>query len=221
MRAISWLRLLDGQAGDPLELLQLLLGRGLRLLLHGLQVGLAVGKALVAAFELRELAVDLLFFGKDALLGLDDLPALFLQFLLDFGPKLHGLLARPDLRLATDRLGGALDFFAVSEVLRGRCVGTARGQHARSHVDADSQACPDPGDQEADENHHSSLLRGHARRNGFVDRWSRPGRLTPTYSRRVLRVSGPLVMELGFVEDWWSQFPIRRKTVPCRLFCLW
>jgi len=194
------LRFFDGQAGDALELLQLLLGRGFRLLLHGLEVGLPVGEPLFAPLELRQLAVDLLFLRKDALLDLDDLAALPLELALDLGTELQRLLARLDLRLTADRFGAPLRFLAEAKILCRRRIGSTRRQQTRSHVDADSQARPDPDDQEADGNHHSSLLRSQARRNGFVDRWLRPGRLTPAYSRRFLRVSGPMVMELGFVK---------------------
>jgi hypothetical protein len=167
------LRLLDGEAGDPLELLDLLLPRGLGLLLHRLEVRFPVGEALLAALELRQLAVDLLFPGEHALLDLDDLAPLLPQLVLDFGAELERLLARFHLGLAADRLGASLRLLAQAAVVCRRRTGAAGRQQARSHVDADSQASPDPGDQEADENHHSSLLRGQARRNGFVDRWSR------------------------------------------------
>ena len=175
------LRLLDGEAGDPLELLHLLLSRGLGLILHRLQVRLPVGEPLLAALELRQLAVDLHFLCEHALLDLDDLGPLFPQLVLDLRTELERLLARFHLRLAADRLGASLGLLAEAEVLGRRRAGAARGQQPRSHEDADSQACPDPGDQEADENHHSSLLRSRARRNGFVDRRSRTGRPTPAY----------------------------------------
>jgi hypothetical protein len=120
---------------------------------------LAVGETLLAALELGQLPVDLLFFRQDPLLDLDDLAALPLELALDVGTQLERLLAGLDLSLAADRFRAALGLLAEPEVLGRRRARPPGREHAGSDVDADSQTHPDPDDQEADENHHSSLLR--------------------------------------------------------------
>src|SRR5205823_4910622 len=61
-------RLADRQPRDPLQLSALRVARLFQLLLELFQVHLAVGDALLAARELRQLAVDLVLFLEDALL---------------------------------------------------------------------------------------------------------------------------------------------------------
>ena len=80
------LRLVDGHAGDALELGELVLAGLLLLLLQLTEMRLAVGEALLAPRELRQLAVDFLLFGEHALLDLDDAGAVLHDLLVDLGP---------------------------------------------------------------------------------------------------------------------------------------
>ena len=144
------LRLLDGEAGDALELAELVVLGRLRLLLELLEMALAVEEALLAPLELGQLAVDLLFLRDHPLLDLGDLGALVLELLLDVGAELERLLARLDLRLAPDRLGGPDGVGGGALALRLGRGGTARKEHARPDETADDQPDHDPEDQEAD-----------------------------------------------------------------------
>jgi len=47
------------------------------------------------------------------------------------------------------------------------------------------------------------------------------GRLTPAYSRRILRVSGPLVIELGFKRSWVADFRFGEKPFRAGFLCVW
>ena len=78
--------------------------RLLQLLLQLLEVDLAVGDALLAPRELRELAVDVVLLLQDALLDLDDVVAPAAELGLELGAELDRLLPRLDLRLAPRRV---------------------------------------------------------------------------------------------------------------------
>ena len=78
------------------------------LLLQLAEVDLAVGDALLAAGQLGQLPVDVVFLRDHALLDLHDLVAPLAQLRLELGAELDRLLARLDPRLAPRRLGVAL-----------------------------------------------------------------------------------------------------------------
>jgi hypothetical protein len=149
------LRLLDGEARDPLQLLQLVVLGLLGLLLELLEVRLPVQEPLLAPLELGELAVDLLLFGDDALFDLGDLCALALQLLLDVCPELERLLACLDLGFAADGVRGP-------RRVRGRTLRLGRGggdaprdEHSRPDETAREQAEGDPQNQEDDGSSHA------------------------------------------------------------------
>ena len=98
------LRLDDGEARDPLELLHGLVLRGLQLLLELAHVRLAVREPLLAARDLLVAPRDLLLRGLRALVDLRDLGAAVGDLLLDLRAQPDGLLACLDLPLAPDRL---------------------------------------------------------------------------------------------------------------------
>jgi hypothetical protein len=178
------LRLLHGQPGDALQLLELVVLGRLGLLLELLQVRLPVQDPLLAPLDLGELAVDLLLLGDHPLLDLG------LQLLLDVGAELERLLARLDLGLTADRVG------------RPRRVGGRplrlgdRGRHAPRHQDArpdetaHQQTHGDPEDQEEDGSSHCWLLRCRARRNGGFGE-SAPRRRASERTRSPLECSLP------------------------------
>jgi hypothetical protein len=178
------LGLLHRHAGDTLELLELGLLRLLHLVLQLLQVRLPVEETLLPPLELGQLAVDLLFLRDDALLDLDDLPALVPELLLDVGSELERLLARLDLGLAAHRLRRPLGLgeeplpvaLGRREPMREEKAGAEEGAEAKAHQD--------PQDQEADGNPHCSLLRGQARRNGPSKNRVRAAREAPRQRAR-------------------------------------
>src|SRR5438093_13163101 len=67
-------------------------------------MSLAVGQPLLPSRHLRQLPVDLLLLGEDALLDLDDPRPVLRDLLVDVGAELDGLLARRDLGLAPQRV---------------------------------------------------------------------------------------------------------------------
>jgi hypothetical protein len=144
------LRLVDGHARDPLELVELRVARFLELLLELLRVHLAVGDALLTARELRELAVDVLLLADDTLLELQHLGAPVGHLLLDLRPEADRLLARLDLGLPPQRVG--LAFGLGDEELpgaaRGCEAGTCEGvQGEKGKAGAGSEADQYPDDQ--------------------------------------------------------------------------
>ena len=102
------LRLRDGEPRDLLELRERFVLRRLQLVLELLDVRLPVGEALVAAFDLRRPAGQLVLGGRDPFLGACSFAAPLLHLILDLTSKLDRHLARLDLRLAANRLGFAL-----------------------------------------------------------------------------------------------------------------
>ena len=98
------LRVLQGHAGNPLELFLLRHLFLLELLLKLTEMGLPVGDPLVLPLEVDELPLDLLFLAEHALLDLQDGATPVGELGVDLAPELDGLLARLDLRLATDGL---------------------------------------------------------------------------------------------------------------------
>src|SRR5207247_2145752 len=81
------LRLVHRHPGDALQLGELDIARRLLLLLELTEVLLPVGKPLFSACELGELTVDLLLLRKDALLDLDDPPAMLRDLRLGLRPQ--------------------------------------------------------------------------------------------------------------------------------------
>ena len=135
------LRLVDRHARDPLELGELLLACFLVLFLELAEMRLPIGEALLAARELGELSVDLLFLREDALLDLDDPAAVLRDFLVDLGAQLHRFLADGDLRLAPERLRFAL---GVVDQLLPLLLGGAESRFAeRTDRDGASQSSGD------------------------------------------------------------------------------
>jgi hypothetical protein len=102
------LRLVDREARDPLELAQLAVLRLLQLSLKLLDVRLTVCETLFAPQELRQLRLELVLSGEDALLELGHLAAPLLRVALGVGADADGLLPRLDLRLAAKVLGLSL-----------------------------------------------------------------------------------------------------------------
>ena len=82
---------------------------------------LAVEDPLLAALDLRELAVDLLLLRDDPLLDLGDFGALVPELVLDFGAELDRLLARLDLSLAAHG-------FRVPDGIRGDALALGLGR---------------------------------------------------------------------------------------------
>src|SRR5215210_2942067 len=95
-------------ARNPLQLAVLKLLRLLQLLVQLLRGDLAVVHALLAAPELRQLAVEVLLERRDPLLRAGDLDAPCPDLFLDLRPERELALARFDLRLTPDRLRLAL-----------------------------------------------------------------------------------------------------------------
>src|SRR4029450_3714814 len=165
--------LVDGQARDSLELLDLLVVRLLELLLQLLDVDLAVREALLAAEQLRELAFELVLPGEHAFLELRHMDAALLKRLLLLGPEAHRLLTRLDLALSPKG-------FRLSPRLRDELVSlSCRFTQARAMLEledereerrSENQADGDAGDDE-----HLALL-------GVA--WARPtgGRLSRSTS---------------------------------------
>jgi hypothetical protein len=113
------LRLVDGQAGDPLELGERLLLRLLQLLLELLRVNLAIRDTLLAPLELGHLLVGFLLALQQPFLELHNLRSAIADLRLDVAAEPDGILARLDLRLAPHRLGLSL---GVAEQLRARAL---------------------------------------------------------------------------------------------------
>ena len=92
-----------------------------------LDVGLAVGDALLAPLELGQPALELLFARVCSLFGLDHARAVAVQLTLDLGAQPHGVFPGGDLRFAPSRLGVALGLIEQQLAVllrradRGRC----------------------------------------------------------------------------------------------------
>ena len=121
------------------------------LLLELLQVRLPVREALLPPGELRQLPVDLLFLRENALLDLDDPRAVLCDLLVDLGAKLHGFLARGDLRLAPQRVRFALGVFDQLLAL------LLRGPEPRLSERADGDCSPQTTGDKADQNPDDDL----------------------------------------------------------------
>src|SRR5712691_5992250 len=91
---------------------------------------LAVREALVAASELGQLPLDLLFPREDSLLDLEDLVASLGDLGLDLGAQLHCLLTHFDLCLAPQGIGFAL---AVLDQLAPEAARLADTRGAETH----------------------------------------------------------------------------------------
>jgi hypothetical protein len=97
------LRLVHRHARDALQLRELFALRRLVVFLQLAEMDLAVCEPLLPAAQLGQLPVDLLLFREHAFLDLDDSGAVLRDLPVDLRPKLDGLFARGDLRLAAER----------------------------------------------------------------------------------------------------------------------
>src|SRR5581483_11827112 len=98
------LRLVDRHPGEPLELANLALLRGLQLLLERLRVHLALGDPLLAARELALPAPKLGLLGREPLVKPLSLGLTVLQLPLQLLAQTDGFLLRLELRLAAQRI---------------------------------------------------------------------------------------------------------------------
>jgi len=132
-------RLAARHAGDPLELAAVRVLQLLHVLLQLAEVNLAVGDALLAPNELRELAVDVVLLRDHALLDLHDLVAALAELRFELGAKLDRLLARLDAGLAPRHLGVTLRLVENEVPLPARCVkARASNQPQRDECAGDS-----------------------------------------------------------------------------------
>ena len=148
------LRLLQGQAGDALELDLLGDLHLLQLVLELAEMDLAIGEALVLPGQLDELPLDLLLLREHALLDLQHRLATVGELGVDLRAQLDGLLAGLDLRLAAERLGlalGVLDQLAPDPSRladAGRAEDLHREQRKRDPCgDSDGDSDPDQHEQ--------------------------------------------------------------------------
>src|SRR5713101_5829987 len=152
------LRLVDGHAGNPLELDELLLACVLVLFLELAEVRLAVGEPLLAPRHLRQFSVDLLFLREHSLLDLDDPAAVLRDFMIDLRPQLDRLFPGGDLRLPPKRLRFAL---RIVDHLLPLLLGRAEARLAeRARRDCPSQSPGDEADQYPDGDLHLAQLLG-------------------------------------------------------------
>jgi hypothetical protein len=172
------LRLVHGEAGDPLELADLLVLGLLELDLEVLDVRLAIGEPLLATEELGQLPLELVLFRDDPLLELGDLPAALLGVALCLRPDADGLFPRLDLRLPPKVR--SLTLGAGDELVAPRgCLAEARApkhlhddeQQARSEDEADSDSGGDEHGRSLGSEYHppsglskSALIRSRRRR---------------------------------------------------------
>src|SRR4051794_22294393 len=97
-------RLVHCHSRNPRELRELFVLRLLVFVLKLTQMDLAVCESLLAPGELRQLPVDLLFLGEDALLDLHHTCSMLGDFAVDLRTQRHGLLAGADLGLSPEGL---------------------------------------------------------------------------------------------------------------------
>ena len=168
-------RFAGGHARDAFELLELLLLDLLQLLLQRAQVRLAVGHALFAARQLRQLALDLLLRREDALLDLRHPGSPFRKLSLDLGPEPDRLLAGLDLRLAADRLSLA---FGLGEEQFAHPPGRTHpgsAESTQSHQDEERREEDDPYDDGDFDEHYALLGRLRLSHGGAAGAYSAPG----------------------------------------------
>ena len=150
------LRLVHRHARDPLELGELLLACLLVLVLELPEMRLAVGEALLAPRDLRQLGVDLLLLGEHTLLDLDDPRAVLCDLTVDLRPELDSFLTRRDLGLAPERLRLALRVVEQELALLPRFAEPRLSEVADG--DGSSQSPDDHPDQYPDCDQHGQLL---------------------------------------------------------------
>jgi hypothetical protein len=88
-----------------------------------------VGDPLLAPRQLRQLSVDLLFLGEDALFDLQRLGPSRSDFLLDLRAQADRFLPGLDLRLAAEGVGVSARL-GDQEVARPACRGESRGRRS-------------------------------------------------------------------------------------------
>ncbi len=119
---------------------------------------LAVGDALLAALQIRQLLVDLDLAPGCPLLDLRDLHAPIPHLALDLGPQPHGLLARLDLSLPPHRLGLAVCGLDGRAAL---LLGLLDARRASAHEDEPRRPARDEGSDECcDDREHAHSFEG-------------------------------------------------------------